>query len=332
MDTAPWFEDFAVGDEFNDVPAVTITDGHAAIHQSVFGDRMRLPLDLMLSRLVTGSERALVNPSLVCNLAIGQSTIPSQRVMGNLFYRGLVLHRPVFTGDTLTTRTRVVALRQNSKKEGRAASGMVALEVHVQNQLQETVMLFWRCPMIPCRDPNAETGRNDSFDIMPDQIPFDTLISAAPENWRLDLIASPDQPLGKAVVVEAGDTVTMATEIVRMTLNLAMAHTDATRSVYGKRLVYGGHTISIAAAQMSRVLTGMVTILGWYRCDHVAPVFEQDIIRSSVTLVERTKTPRGDIARVHVESFADRGPEAPDESVNVKVLDWDLAVLLPGSD
>ena len=59
----PWFEDFKVGDDYSDVPAVTITEGHAAIHQALFGDRLRLPLDHVLSLSVTGHSRALVNPS-----------------------------------------------------------------------------------------------------------------------------------------------------------------------------------------------------------------------------------------------------------------------------
>ncbi|MBD3646422.1 MAG: acyl dehydratase, partial [Pseudomonadales bacterium] len=111
--SAPWFEDFETGDDFSDVPSVTLSDGYAAIHQAMFGDRLRLPLDRELCEKVTGSSMPLVNPSLVCNLAIGQSTFPSQRVMGTLFYRGLILHLPFSLGDTLTTTTKVVALRQN---------------------------------------------------------------------------------------------------------------------------------------------------------------------------------------------------------------------------
>ncbi|MDH5737479.1 MAG: acyl dehydratase, partial [Gammaproteobacteria bacterium] len=118
----PWFEDFEVGDDFSDVPAVTLTEGHAALHQAAFGDRLRLPLDQVLCSRVTGEHRLLANPSLVANMAIGQSTLPSQRVMGNLFYRGLCFRQPVFIGDTLTTKTRVVALKQNKIREGRPAS------------------------------------------------------------------------------------------------------------------------------------------------------------------------------------------------------------------
>ena len=333
MIETPWFEDFSVGDDFSDVPSVTITDGHAAIHQASFADRLRLPLDHNLSRSVTGSENALINPSLVCNFAIGQTTIPSQRVMGNLFYRGLVFQQSVFLGDTLSTSTKVVALKQNKKREGRAASGLVALEMHVRNQRDETVLLFWRCPMIPCRDPDATTGHDDSFALMAEDISYDQL-SASIIDWDLETFRSKvsgahfsNLKLDEKRVVESQDTVTMAPEMVRMTLNLAMTHTDATRSVYGKRLVYGGHTISMAAAQLTRVLPNMLTILGWFKCDHVSPVFEGDILRTEVTITGLHKLNDGGIARLHVETFATRGSESPTEGENIKVLDWHMAGL-----
>lgn len=330
MNEAPYFEDFEVGDDLSDVPAVTLTDGYAAVHQAIFGDRLRLPLDAPLCHAVTSRQALLANPSLVCNLAIGQSTIPSQRVMGNLFYRGLLFRQPVFIGDTLRTTTQVVALRQNRIREGRPASGMVALEMHVRNQRDETVLLFWRCPMIPCRDPAADTGRNDSFDMMPEEITLDSLTAAVPD-WRLDAMSPaanlPDT--GKTIAVESRDTVTLAPELVRMTLNMAMTHTDAGRSVYARRLVYGGHTISIAAAQMSRALPGLATILGWFKCDHTAPVFEEDILRSTVTLEATHNVEGGRIGIVHVETWAERGSEAPESThEETQVLDWRLAVLL----
>ncbi len=325
----PWFEDFSVGDDFSNVPAVTITEGMTAVHQAIFGDRLRLPLDHVLSEAVTGSKRALVNPSLVCNLAIGQTTIPSQRVMGNLFYRGLILRQPVFVGDTITTTTRVVALRQNKNKAGRPASGMVALEIHTTNQRGETVLLFWRCPMIPCRDPAAETGHEDDFDMMPSEISQVDLMASIPK-WQFDALKSePDGfTSGEKIKIEARDTVSLAPELVRLTQNLAMTHTDAQRSVYGKRLVYGGHTISMAASQLSREIPGLVTLLGWYHCDHVAPVFEQDILESAFTVIDRTPTDGAAVLKLQVEVFATRGEHAPTQGDNIKVLDWSLAALV----
>ena len=38
----PWFEDLSHGLCF-DAPAITVTEGHAAMHAGLFGDRLRLP-------------------------------------------------------------------------------------------------------------------------------------------------------------------------------------------------------------------------------------------------------------------------------------------------
>ncbi|MBT5053862.1 MAG: acyl dehydratase [Gammaproteobacteria bacterium] len=334
MMNVPYFEDFFVGQDFSDVPSVTVTEGMAALHQSLFGDRNRLTLDQPLCQAVTHEPKMLVNPALVCNLAIGQSTIPSQRVLGNLFYRGLQLLAPVFIQDTLTTQTQVVGLKQNTIKPGRAASGMVALEIQVKNQKGDTVLHFWRCPMIPCRNPDAETGHDDDFSVMPSEITDEQLLAHVPD-WHFAAYRarypSACEPLktGQTLLVEAADTVTSAPELVRMTLNLAMTHTDATRSVYGKRLVYGGHTISIASKQLAMGLPHILQILAWYRCDHVGPVFEGDILSSQITIIETHPVQDATVAKLLVEVFAKRGPEAPSDLADAKVLDWSLAVLLP---
>lgn len=329
MIEVPWFEDFSVGDDFSDVPSITITEGMTAIHQAMFGDRQQLTLDQELSCAVTGESRGLVNTSLVCNLAIGQTTIASQRVMGNLFYRGLVLRNPVFVGDTLTTSTKVVGLRQNKIKPGRPSSGMVALEIHTTNQNGDTVLHFWRCPMIPCKDSEIDTGQADDFSLMPEDIADANLIDSIP-NWNFSAFNTTASCIivGATIDVEPRDTVTMAPELVRLTQNLAMTHTDAGRSVYGKRLVYGGHTISIAAAQLGRAFPNLVGVLAWYHCDHTAPVFEQDILYSRCT-PEKVESVNGvQLVRLHVETYADRGSEAPTSDSEVKVLDWSLAALV----
>src|SRR6516162_5912735 len=114
--SGPWFEDFSRGQVFDDAPGLTLTAGHAALHQALTGDRLRLALDGALCREVTGCDRQIAHPNLVCDVSIGQSTGPSQRVRGNLFYRGLVLARPVFIGEALRTSTEIVALKQNRRR------------------------------------------------------------------------------------------------------------------------------------------------------------------------------------------------------------------------
>ncbi len=327
----PYFEDFEPGQVFG-APAVTVTDGHTAWYQALTGDRMRLPLDQRLTAAVTGAARALVHPMLVINLVNGQTTYASQHVKGNLFYRGLLLQCPVYVGDTLTTTTRVVGLRQNTPKAGRAATGMVALEMETTKQDGDCVLKYWRCPMIPCRDEQARTGREDDFGWIPERLEHDTLLGALPNGWNTAAFEADAWPVpgprlaaGDRVVIEAQDTVTCAPELVRMTGNIAFAHTDASRSYLGRRLVYGGHTISLAFAQVTRAMPNLVTLVGWQGCDHTGPVLEEDIIRSEFDVLDvQPVAAGGALYELRVETWALRPQaEARDYAEN-RVLDWRL--------
>jgi len=316
----PWFEDFNIGLEF-DAPAVTLTEGHAASYQAMFGDRLRLPLDHVASRAVTGKPSPLAHPLLAINLAVGQSTWASQRVKANLFYRGLALRQPIHIGDTLHTRTTVVGLRQNRLQAGRAATGMVALEMNTRNQHDQTVLHCWRCPMIPCRDPAAQTGAADPLDqIGANPDPH----SLVPPGWNLNPTAAwsgrraADVHAGQRFAIEARDTITAAPELVRLTLNMAMAHTDARLSYLGERLVFGGHTIAMAFAQLTRALPNALTLLAWESCEHTAPVVENDRLRTEFTVLEQHPLAGGTLLKLALDCYASRGnPEQ--ES---RVLDW----------
>ena len=319
----PWFEDLAVGDEF-DAPAVTLTAGHAALYQAITGDRLRLPLDHHSSRRVTGRAEPVAHPLLAINVAIGQSTPASVRVKANLFYRGLVLRRPVHLGDTLHTVTRVVALRQNRLQPGRPATGVAALEMKSQNQRGEEVLHFWRCPMLSCRDSQAQTAHADDLEKVGLAVTPQDVTAVVP-GWRVTELARPWRGLkahaievGQRFTLEARDTVTAAPELVRLTLNVAMAHLDARLSHLGDRLVYGGHTISLAFAQVTRALPNLLTILAWESCDHTAPVVEGDRLRSEVTVLEKRQHADGALLRLHVETWAARGEPESEQ----RVLDW----------
>jgi acyl dehydratase len=321
----PWFEDFEVGQVFADAPALTLTSGHAAMHQALTGDRLRLALDANLSSAVTGRDAALAHPNLVCDVAIGQSTKPTQRVRGNLFYRGLVMLRPVYIGDTLYTRTEVVGLRQNRPRPDGSATGLVALRITTENQLGEAVLDFWRCPMIPLRSADTQTGHADRFDDIPSELELAQLKASVPPAWRLDLVREriegdhfADIAEGTVWEIEGRDTVTAAPELVRLTLNLAAAHSDAGATAHGRRLVYGGHTISIAASHATRALPNLVTIVAWRSCDHVGPVFEGDVLSTELTLEAKHPLSHGGLLDLRAIVHADRDGGGQRD----QVLDW----------
>lgn len=323
----PWFEELSHGQVFDEAPGLTLSAGHAALHQALAGDRLRLALDTALCREVTGESRPLAHPNLVCDVSIGQSTGPSQRVRGNLFYRGLVLARPVFIGETLRTRTEIVALKENRRRPGVPATGLVAMRVRTTDEHGEPVLDYWRCPMIPLRNPDVETGHADDLAKIPQELDRDQVSAAVPARWRLDrLRAAVPGPYfdelapGQTFLVEAGETVTSAPELARLTLNVATAHTDATGSAHGRRLVYGGHTIAIAAAHATRAIPAIATIVAWHGCEHLGPVFEGDVLRTELT-VENCAA--GGLAGLRALVSAERADSAP-----VAVLDWSFETVV----
>jgi len=306
-----------------------LTEGHVAAYQGIVGSRLRLMLDQVLGPEVTGSCRPLAPPGFVCDVAIGQSTLVTRRVIGNLFYRGLALRRQPFLDDTLRTSVEIVGLRQNRPRPDRSATGLVALRVVTVDQEERPVLDFHRCAMLPLRDSSGKTGREDDLDSLGDTIADDDLVQSV-AGWRLDkLRGSTDGPhfdelsTGLRWTVDGGDVVTSAPELARLSLNVAFAHHDAAAGRGGRRLVYGGHTIGIAGAQLTRSLPAAATIAAWHSCDHLGPVFEGDTLRTSIEIEAlRPLAEGGGLVHLRLRTDADR------EDGSVPVLDWRPVVVM----
>lgn len=322
----PYFDELSVGDVFDAAPSVTLTDGLAAAHQAILGDRIRLPLDAHLSRAVTGAAAAVANPGLVCDVAIGQSTVATHHVKANLFYRGLRFHRLPHIGDTLHTRTEVVGLRENSARPGRRPTGLAALRMTTVDHDDRTVLDFYRCAMLPLSDapaPDRPVHTDDLTAIGPAHRPDWTI----PDGW--DLGAYRDRVPGERFspdlvgteFVSSGDVVSSAPELARLTLNVAAVHHD--ERVGGSRLVYGGHTIGIALAQATRAQPNLVTVLGWQSCDHTGPVSEGDTLTSTLRIA--SARPLGDSWIVRMRSIVHAHNASQSDR---PVLDWDFTTLM----
>jgi acyl dehydratase len=301
----------------------------AAVHQAILGDRLRLTLDATLAARVLGTRGPLAHPGLVWDLAIGQSTVFSGRAIANLFYRGLLLRRFPVIGDTLFTTTEVVALRDTTPREDRPASGLAALRVRTEDQERREVLDFWRCAMLPLRDADARTPARDSFDGLPTELDPQALRSPI-SSWRLD--AMPGDRLdpsrltpGTRWRIEAGDVVSSAPELARLTTNLAAVHHDRHWHGVAGRLVYGGHTIGLAASQASRLVPSIVTILGWHSCDHTGAVREGDTLYTEIELERLEPLSGGALAHLRARVHARRAPE-PAETL--EVLDWRFVALV----
>jgi len=300
MQEGPYFDELAIGQEFGSAPGVTLTSGLAAAHQAITGDRLALATDHALCRAVTGGA-PLASPSLVWDVAIGQSTVVTQHVKANLFYRGLAFRRTPRLGDTLRTSTQVVALKQNQPREGRAPTGLAVLRITTVDQARRPVLDFWRCAMLPLRDQGRQTGHADELDsagssaVLENPENLAELVSGWRLDWLAEQVAGPRVAglrAGQSWTVPGGDVVSAAPELARLTLNVAMAHHDA-QAAGGRRLVYGGHAIGLALSQAARSLPSLVTVAAWHSCDHLGPVHEGDTLRSTITVEHIDPIPAG---------------------------------------
>ncbi len=122
---------------------------------------------------------------------------------------------------------------------------------------------------------------------------------------------------GRRWAVVGGDVVSCAPELAGLSLNVATTHHDETAGGGGRRLVYGGHTIGIAASQATRALPNLVTIIAWHGCKHLAPVYEGDNLHSELVL-ERAESLDGGGGLVHLRSRV----RAVRDGDQTEVLDW----------
>jgi acyl dehydratase len=246
-------------------------------------------------------------------------------VVANLFYRGVVLRRPVHVGETLATSVVVRGLRETSRRADRPPRGTVLLGIRTTSGDGDVIADYERCALVPLRDPSP-TGHAD--DLGPASTPLDLAVYApyVPAEWDLAALGpAASWNVGETLRDPMRDTVTDAPALVRLTQNQAAVHRDARLGQSGRRLVYGGHTIGLAQASLVRLLPSLAHVVGWHSCDHVGPVFEDDVLAFQAELVATHPLARGRLLAFRVLVDAERaGLDEP-----ARVLDWLAIVYAP---
>ena len=321
----PYFEELSVDQVFDPAPAVTIGAGEAAAYQAICGDPLATSLSRPLAEAVTGRPGALVNPALVLHVSIGQSTVATRTVIANLFYRGVALRRAVRLGETLQSNVTIRGLRELSRRDDRPARGLVLLGIRT-TCLDDgaTVADYERCAMLRFRDPEAVTAHDDDLGEADHNIDLAAWNDLIPDGWdtaplRTAAATTSTWTRGTPVMDPMRDTVTSAPELARLTQNLAPVHRDPSLGPGGRRLVYGGHTIGLAQASLTRLLPDTATVLGWQSCDHPAPVFEGDVLSFRHTLLDEQPAAGGRLRALQTVVDAQRSNGSSES-----VLDWRL--------
>ena len=312
-----FYDDMHVGLRFGSPPGVVLDSGISSLYTAISGDGLALTLDHDLCRLVTGADSLLVNPALVLHVSIGASTVATRNVIGNLFYRNVVLAAQVHQGTTLRTVTGVLAMADSRPKPDTKPRGKALLGIQTTAADGTMVVDYERCPLLPCQGDEAP-GHTDEIGPAAPELDLANFTESVPGSWDLAPMGAHDSwTVGDTRTDYQRDMVDMATALVRITHNQAAVHRDAEASSYDGRLVYGGHTVALAQASLGRVLSGLATVVGWHSCNHTAPVFEEDILSCRHTLVDQVQVESGWVRAIHIEVDAHRPGADP-----VKVLDW----------
>ncbi|MCB9612146.1 MAG: MaoC family dehydratase [Sandaracinus sp.] len=294
-----FFEDFQIGAELVHAVPRTITEGDQSLYVALTGDRFPLHCSAEYARSL-GYRRETVNDLLVFHMVFGKTvTDVSLNAVANLGYAGLRFLSPVYPGDTVRAVSKVVGKKENSSGE----TGIVWVRTTGVNQHGEIVLEYYRWVMVHKRDA-ASPKCEDVVPELPKEVRAQDLV--VPE--ALSLRAYEPWPSGGASYFDDYEVGERIDHVDGMTLeesdhmlatrlyqNTAKVHFDAFAmkdSRFGKRLIYGGHVISLCRALSFNGLENTLGILAFNGGQHVSPTFAGDTLYAWTEVLD--KQPLGD--------------------------------------
>ncbi len=356
-----FFEDYAVGQKFVHAVPRTITHGDTALYQALTGSRNPLHCSEPFAQAL-GYPLCPVDDLLVFHIAFGKTVADiSYNAVANLGYADCRFVRPVYVGDTLRAETDVVGLKPNSSGN----TGIVYVRSNCFNQRDELVLTWVRWVMIHrrvnCAPEAIDIPRGTlNFPDMPD--PKSIVAPAAFANANQAITratgsdrfwedyaavdrANPDTSkqqiknyLSNVVAHPAGMTIdetdhTLATKLYQNTARLHFDLQQMKSSRFGRRLVYGGHVISIARALSFDGFENAFSIAAINSGSHLNPTFAGDTIyAASVPMLKWPVNEHLGALQVELMAIKNIDPSsaafksAPDDC---KVLSINLTLLIP---
>ena len=335
-----FFEDFTVGQVIEHATPRTVTEGDRALYGALYPTRFAIPSSATFAASV-GLEPHPVEELIGFHIAFGK-TVPdvSLNAVANLGYAECRFHRPIHPGDTLRTRSEVIGLKENSNGK----TGVVYVRSTCTDAAGATVIDWCRWVMVNKRNLNAPTpdpvvpqlaSAVAAADlIIPEGLDFtayDEGAAGEPHRWD-------DYEVGEKIDHVDGVTLTdpehmMAT---RLWQNTAKVHFSTEARPDGRRLIYGGHVISMARALSYNGLANAQLIVAINAGSHVAPAFAGDTIYAWSEVLDKAKTAGQGVGALRLRLVATKGR---DESMTLRgddgkyaagvLLDLDLWALCP---
>ena len=341
-----FFEDFRLGARFAHATPRTLTDGDAALYVALTGARHVLHSSRPVAHGLGFHDRTL-DDMLVFNVAFGK-TVPdiSLNAVANLGYAEMQFLAPCYPGDTLRAKSEVIGLRETSS--GKA--GVVYVRSNAFNQDNHRVLTWVRWVMVQKKNVSApapvpQVPELKSF-VPPEELVVPAGLHAAKfETEVTGSIALWDHyEIGERIEHSSGMTLdesdhTLATKLYQ---NTARVHFDALAmkdTPFGRRLVYGGHVISVCRALSYDGLENVLSIAAVNGGTHANPTFAGDTLYAYTEVLDKWALPgRNDIGAlrlrlVGLKNNAPAGVKAPQDADGKYrpdvVLDFDYTVLMP---
>lgn len=333
--TGRYFEHFALGDVIEHAVPRTLGQGDASLYQALYGARNPLFCAQPFAAALGLADMPLDN-WLVFHIVFGKS-VPdiSRHAVANLGYAQGRFLAPVYAGDTLSAASHIIGLRQNKSGE----SGLVMVETTGTNQRGEAVLNYTRWVMVKKQHRQAA-----SSDAVPDTVwPQPAPVIAADalplpqadfSAWDIKATGSPllfdDYETGMKIAHGDGTTLEESEHMLatRLYQNNAAVHFDArlqSQSRFGKRLIYGGHMISHAAAM---AFNGLANLAGYAALNggtHVAPCFAGDTLYGWSEVLEKAALPgRDDVGALRLRHVLVKN-QTPQEGQFALKKDFDAA-------
>jgi 2-methylfumaryl-CoA hydratase len=337
-----FFEDFPVGRRFRHATPRTLTEGDASVYIALTGSRFPAHCAAPLARAL-GHPACPIDDLLVFNIAFGK-TVPdiSYNAVANLGYADVRFLAPVYAGDTLACESEVIGAKANSNGK----SGVVYVRSRALNQHGSEVLSWARWVMVAAR---AAAKGTPVIPTLPKEVAASALrvpAFLAPRAMGAEATGSErlwdDYAPGQAIDHPGGITVEEADHMLatRLYQNTARIHFDAFRArdnQFGKRLVYGGHVISLCRALSYEGLENAFAIAAIHGGAHSNPTFAGDTIYCRHVVIAKDPLPgRPDTGALRLRmlgvknrALADLAPLGPGEKSDDVVLDLDYSVVIP---
>jgi len=335
-----FFEDYRLGQVLRHAVPRTVGAGERALYAALYPSRFALYSSDEFARS-SGLARSPLEDLAAFHAVFGK-TVPdvSLNAVANLGYAEARFLAPIWPGDTLTAESEVIGLRETSNRQ----TGVVWVRSTGWNQHGEAVMRFCRWVMVRKRHPEAASpaavvpelaSAVAATDLaVPPGLDFSRYdFALAGEPWRLG-----DYAVGERI--DHGDRVTVEeTEhmlATRLWQNTAKVHFDVTQRPDGRRLIYGGHVISLARALSFNGLANAQVVAAINAGAHANPCFAGDTVGAWSEVLDRAETSAPGVGALRLRTVAVKAG-APEFALRdgdgryrpEVLLDLDYWVLMP---